>query len=86
MLSIKLMMEMACRAQGDGKWWTAKTVELAGEAARQAVYCLDAPDDIPAGGVYADEIAGEAVPMPMTADREQVAFAAHAADSEGGEA
>ena len=70
MLSIELMMEMARRAQPDRTWWKPDTADLASDAGRQAGYCLDAPDDIPAGGMYSDELAGEVFPMPMTADRE----------------
>ena len=69
-LQFELMMEMAQRVQPDRTWWKPETAELAGEAWRQAGYCLDAPDDIPAGGMYSDELAGEALPMPMTAARE----------------
>lgn len=70
MLSIHLMMEMARRVQPEGDWWKPGTAALAGEAGRQAGYCLDAPEDIPAGGMYSDEMAGEALPMPMTVSRE----------------
>lgn len=70
MLSVQLMMEMGRRAQGDGQFWRPETAALAREAAQQAVYCLDAPDDIPAGGMYSDEIDGMALAMPMVADRE----------------
>ena len=70
MLCIELMMEMARRAQPDRGFWNLDTSGIAGEAGQQAGYCLDAPDDIPAGGMYADELAGEAFPMPMTVDRE----------------
>ena len=71
MLSIALMMEMGRRVQGaDRGFWKPKTVELARDAAQQAAYCLDAPDDIPAGGMYADEFSGGALPMQMMADRE----------------
>jgi hypothetical protein len=70
MLSIDLMMEMGRRVQPDRNFWRPDTAALAREAAQQAAYCLDAPDDIPAGGMYADEIAGEPLPMPMTVDRE----------------
>ena len=69
-LQFELMMEMAHRAQPGGAWWNPATAELAGEAWRQAGYCLDAPDDIPAGGMYSNELAGEVFAMPMTADRE----------------
>lgn len=70
MLSIELMLEMGRRAQGDGKFWRSDTAALAREAGQQAAYCLDAPDDIPAGGMYSDELAGEALPMLMSVCRE----------------
>ena len=71
MLSMQLMMEMGRRVQGaDRGFWKPQTAELARDAAQQAAYCLDAPEDIPAGGMCADEMAGEALPMPMTVDRE----------------
>jgi hypothetical protein len=64
------MLEMGRRAQGDGLPWRRDTATLASEAARQAAYCLDAPDDIPAGGMYSDEMDGLKLSMPMVADRE----------------
>ncbi len=70
MLSMELMMEMGRRVQGDGKFWRPDTATLAREAAQQAAYCLDAPDDIPAGGMYSDEVDGMPMPMPMVAERE----------------
>ena len=71
MLSMQLMMEMARRAAGsDRGFWKPKTAELANDAWQQAAYCLDAPDDIPAGGMYADMLDSESLPMPMTTDRE----------------
>jgi len=71
MLSIQLMLEMGRRVQGDGQFWRRDTAELASEAAQQAAYCLDAPEDIPAGGMYSDEIDGMALSMPMVAERTQ---------------
>ena len=70
MLNIHLMMEMARRVQPEGGWWKPHTAELAGEAWQQAAYCLDATEDIPAGGMYSDELAGEPLPMLMTTCRE----------------
>ena len=51
MLSIQLMLEMGRRVQPDRQWWKPDTVALAREAAQQAAYCLDAPDEIPTGRV-----------------------------------
>lgn len=70
MLSIQLMMEIGRRAQGDGQFWRNDTAVLAQNAAHEAAYCLDAPDDMPAGGMYSDELDGMAMAMPMTACRE----------------
>lgn len=58
-----LMMEMARRVQPDGDWWRPDTAALAREAGQQAAYCIDAPDEIPAGGMYSDRI--EDMPLPM---------------------
>ena len=71
MLGMKLMMETASRLQPGGGWWQTGTCLLAAEAGRDAGYCLDAPDDIPAGGMYADEIGDEPLPMPMTVARDE---------------
>ena len=70
MFSMDLMIEMGRRAQPDGLYWRPDTAALAREAGQQAAYCLDAPDDIPAGGMYADEVAEMVVPMQMVVDRE----------------
>lgn len=70
MLSMELMMEMGRRAQPDREFWRPDTAALARDAGQQAAYCLDAPDDIPAGGMYAEEIADMVVPIPMVVDRE----------------
>ena len=51
MLGVHLMMEMGRRAQPDHNWWKPQTAMLAREAAQQAAYCLDAPDEIPTGRV-----------------------------------
>lgn len=56
MLSTHLMMEMGRRAQPDRGWWKPKTVELAREAAQQAAYCLDAPEEIPTGRVLWEQV------------------------------
>ena len=57
MLSVQLMMEMGRRAQPEDRgWWKPKTVELAREAAQQAAYCLDAPDEIPTGRVLWEQV------------------------------
>lgn len=69
MLSIELMLEMGRRAQPDRAFWRPDTAALAAEAAQQAAYSLDAPEDIPAGGMYSDEIEGMPLPMPMTVER-----------------
>ena len=66
---IHLMMEMARRVQPGGDWWKPKTAELAREAGQQLAYCLDAPDEIPAGGMYSDEIDGDPLPMLLTVPR-----------------
>lgn len=72
MLSWELMMEMARRAQDDGQPWRSETAALAHEAGRQAAYCLDAPDDIPAGGMCSDSdsFKGMTLAVPMVVDRD----------------
>lgn len=72
MLSIELMLEMGRRLQPDGGWWKSETGALAHESARMAAYCLDAPDDIPAGGMYSDQVDDMPLPMPMMAPREAI--------------
>lgn len=70
MLSVQLMLEMGRRVQPDGQFWRPDTAALAHEAAQQAAYSLDAPEDIPAGGMYSDALDGMALPMPMIVERE----------------
>jgi hypothetical protein len=62
MLSMHLMMEM-------GRW-RPDTAALAREAAQQAAYCLDAPDDMPAGSMVWDSIGDTGFPMPTSVERE----------------
>ena len=56
MLSVDLMMEMARRLQQDKGWWKPDTAAGARHAASEAGYCIDAPDEIPAGSVAWEDV------------------------------
>ena len=70
MLGFELMVEMSRRLTPDRGLGFRQAVYLIDEAGQQAHYCLDAPSDIPAGGMYSDELVGEPLPMPITVERD----------------
>lgn len=71
MLALDLMLEGGRRAQPDNKFWADATTLIARAAWCEAAYCLDAPDDIPAGCTVWDQIDEDlGFPYPRTVPRE----------------
>jgi len=70
MLSMEIMLEMGRRVQPSG-FWTKQTANFARQAAQEAKYCLDAPDEIPAGGMRCEQIDADwSAPIPISINRE----------------
>ena len=68
------MTTVARRVQPNGWFWDKDTAAVAAAAWNDAAYCIDAPDEIPGGGMWADSIDTgygiEFLPMPLMAPRE----------------
>ena len=71
MLNIELMMEMGRRVQPDNEWWKPETAAAARVAASEAGYCIDAPNELPAGSVAWEDVDEDlGAPLPTTVFRE----------------